>query len=566
MQRKQIKEFKKYQDELLLTEEEILLRAFDRKMLEEHKKIRDGIRKSREIKAKNKLLLKHQLELVDEELTKIYGWSGSESHSFSFHFHGSTYQSRRCQFLLLQRKKLNKKIEQENLIAEKKKLEELWANNNKFLNAILEFLKRKIAPGARGVFEVGKKVIDMLDDILNAIKRSLPFADNVVQVVIGAVSGLVHMIESIKAWFKFFSTLKKSPDQKIGFKTRLVTEFIKGTIGLAGIGVGAALIAGSLGAAVLGIGFMPAILPIMLFGIYSLSLYNRSYIFHQTKLKLADAEKAVENEYGNLLAKQENKNKIIKEIAKLQLMDSHPNQLAIKFKELDDASKDVNDSTIKLSDLNAKRDELSSKCLTAERKVAYASIEVATSIVVIVGTILGVAAIMGAATVATFGILPTAIILTGVAIAAGVKLFEFIDERTDFKLSNGIRNFFSKLFSKPKQETELSSVDVKAKKGSALLSTVFMQKKLQESTLASSTADLSTTTSARATASAATATPPILIPRKTTTKSNNEVAQSLTLKSPSGSIMRSSFHAHSVLEDTKTLHAFSPKPSGIKAQ
>lgn len=548
MQRQQIDEYKAYQEELLLTEESILLSSFAESQIvaAAHKKFRD---ENNKITPTN---TQESLNKINAELQQIYGSDATAQETYHFVIGGRIYPSRRYALLIEKRKELVKKLKQEKDAAQKKADEDKWENDNKILNAILGFLKRKIAPYAKGVFEVGKKPIDMIDDVLNGIKRSLPFADSVVQVVIGVVSSVVHFIEAFKAALKFFSTLQQTAEKKIGYKTRLVTEFSKTIVGIAGVGVGAALIAGTYGVAFLGVGLMPVILPAMLFVIYGISLYNRSYIFHQTKAKLAQAEKSFDNQYENLTIKKRDKEAIEAEIKALKEGSKDQAKLAEKFTKLHEISKEIHESVKKLSTLKNSCDELAKKCITAERKVAYATTEVVTSVIVIVGTVLGAAAIMGAATVATLGILPTAIILTGVAIAFGVKLFEFIDEKMDYKLSNGIRNFFSSIFSKPKPpEKEL--VELKKPEKQQEIATPAVQCLLPKpNATLSSTAILARTP----------VTSPVSVPENPINQESGMVARS-PVRSPTP--RSSALAAHSFLaastEKVRNQHSVSPHKS-----
>ena len=139
-----------------------------------------------------------------------------------------------------------------------------------------------------------------------------------------------------------------------------------------------ALLAGALGAVVGGMAILTVLVPGFLTLIYSLALGKRSYIL----------------------------NRIIHEEASAEATDPSPSDARFK----------------------------------AERDVALTTIEVAASITVLVGGILSMSALIGAATVASFGIAPLVILITGVGLGLACKTFDYIDDKHDCKYSKKIRD------------------------------------------------------------------------------------------------------------------------------
>ncbi len=111
--------------------------------------------------------------------------------------------------------------------------------------------------------------------------------------------------------------------------------------------------------------------------------------------------------------------------------------------------------------------------MNAEREIAFRSVEVTASVIVLAGIILGAAAVVGAS-IASAGALPIALIITGIFIGLGMKVFQAIDKKANHKYSDpiisGIKRFYNGLFSKSPQTTPEPNHEEKVQKHASLVS------------------------------------------------------------------------------------------------
>src|SRR3990167_129175 len=326
----------------------------------------------------------------------------------------------------------------------------------------------------RAAFDIGKKFIDIIDDIWSALRNtSIPkhIIDMLNPFLVSASGGIINVVEAI---FGLKRAYKAYKNKNIGQrKLRIATGVGAFALGITGTVCAGLLIASGVGAAIAGAAFMPIIIPSTLLGVYSLKLLRKTYTLHRAKQEEAKAKAAYykvvmewDNELNNFrqqgLALQSELKKAEKAVLEIlnkknvstedqEKLDSYQHYLALQEK-LDAGYQEVQS---RLESARLRYEHCHQETLKAERKVALSMLEAAASGLVLAGTILGLAAILGAASVASFGVLPLALVVTGVVLGVLVKVFEKVDNKTANKLSGSIRNFFSRLFSrKPKTITE----------------------------------------------------------------------------------------------------------------
>ncbi len=332
------------------------------------------------------------------------------------------------------------------------------------------------------LFDVFKKIIDLSDDAWNAMKSILPqnVAEQVGPFLIGAVGIIVHFREGYEGLKQFREVFHNKEISQS--KTRLLASFL--TVMLAGTGVGlsVSLIAGAAGAAVSGIVLFPFLICGFLTGIYSVALWRRSYTLNCAQ----DAEIEAEQQYKNVEKKF---NQLELRIKRLELLlnqyDKKIEPILLKQQHGEDLSKDEYDIFNKYKEMKQtinsyepeyiavknRMKEQQKQCeylcenrLKAEREVAFGTLEVTGSALVLIGTVLGTAALIGAS-IASMGMLPFGLLVTGVALGLVCKFIENRDEKNNYVYSRGIKSWFqskwhqftNRFFSTPQLANELNS-------------------------------------------------------------------------------------------------------------
>lgn len=320
-------------------------------------------------------------------------------------------------------------------------------------------------------FDVIKKLIDMSDDVWNALKGFMPqdLANTVGPILTAGVGVVIHFREGYEG---LKLALQAYKDEKIGQrKTRIASSVLIFMFAGTGFGLSTALILGAAaGLTIAGTLLMPTLICAFLTGIYALSLWRKGYTFDQAKIAEAK-EEANYNHYKATEFENDHRqlNTLKSELTQLNAQKNEFNSRKIEFilqkstshQQLDDTEKATladykkitQQITIKQNAhavLSAKMEGIEHRVnffreerLKAEREVAFGAIEVAASALVAIGTLLGAAALVGAS-IASFGALPTAILVTGVLLGFASKYFENKDEKNNFAYSRGIRNWFTK--------------------------------------------------------------------------------------------------------------------------
>lgn len=335
--------------------------------------------------------------------------------------------------------------------------------------------KLKSAQGAlAATFDIGKKLIDVVDDVWSAMKNllSAETIELVGSYLIGSIGAIVHAKEGYEGIKEFNEAYH---NENIGQrKTRLIASTLTIMLAGTGIGLGGSLIAVGIGVSVAGAALFPALICGFLTTIYFVGLLKRSYILNQAIEAEAKAKQELDeylqNEYPQDQARL---NQLTLEIHSLeakkqryednginQILCKRENQEHLSFEEYQSLtsyshiSRQLAEKQTGYATLTNKKERLEqcyrrqqSERLVAEREVAFATLEVAASALVLIGTILGTAALIGAS-IASFGIAPLAIIVTGVVIGVVSKFLENKDEKNQHSYSRSIRNWFCNLWDK----------------------------------------------------------------------------------------------------------------------
>ena len=402
------------------------------------------------------------LNAVDEELFSSYGFKiNSEQNEDVLGISIDEILSPRLRFLLQKRRYLKALYDEE-----KKQISQNHDEENKKK-------KSKLASISLTSFNIGKKIVDIGDDVWSATRRflSAEIVDKWNPFLIGGTVGIINAVEAVLGLKRAYKAYKDTENKKGQRYSRIVVGVATFMLGGAGTGLAISLVASAFGASVLAIEFMPVIIPACLFVIYNLSLFRKSYTFHQTKKQ----EEEAKNAYYDCL--KQNKNKldrlhqlraqlreerdkiyehIIPVLEKVKFQKEHGETIHLSeeerpyynrycdyLKKQDQCDQAYYKLQKDIHPLREKYQRCHEKRLDAERKVAINTVEVVASALVLSGIILGSVAIFGAASVASFGMVPLALIVTGVAVGFSLKILEFIDSKLHHKITNGIRNFFT---------------------------------------------------------------------------------------------------------------------------
>jgi hypothetical protein len=259
----------------------------------------------------------------------------------------------------------------------------------------------------RAFFDIAKKFIDIIDDIWSVMKGAIPPEVFILigPFLTGGVGFIINLAEAYQGLKEAWRAKKNN--KTIGQpKTRGITGLIIFALGCTGAGLSLAFIASALGAAVSGVALMPALIPIFLISIYSVALFKRSYIFH----RMIEEEKKAKVAFDDTLNK-------------IAAIPSPPQE------QHDDNFFELH---INIECQKQNYSHFREERLKAERNIAFNVIEVLASSIVLIGTIIGISAIVGAASFATMGAAPLAILILGVSIGLFCKGFERFDEKRDF--------------------------------------------------------------------------------------------------------------------------------------
>lgn len=415
------------------------------------------------------------IESIDRELREVYEVRNinklvddDELVYLPYGLNGISFISLRVRYLLDRRKYL---VTQQKL-NEASRAEILPAPIKAAPHPVKAFLL-KVLHKAKAVYNVAKKIVDIIDDLWRCITKPLKslipveLVNAITPFLIGSTNLFIHFCEGMEGLLDAIKAIKKT--KTVARTTKIITGFLIAAIGATGTGLSASYIASATGAVVLGAQFMPVLIPALLTCIFIVGLsknidilktVNKLYKKERVELKrLSEVAKQLdltnayrignlEQDKGKLIVKRNLILSSIKDIKNIAI-DKQEQLKAIEDK-ISEITKEQNFHSFKVEEAHkavekqkAVVEKFREKKLAAERDVAFKTIELTASLIVLAGTILGTAAILGAASVATLGFLPLGLVITGVVIASAFKLFEYIDGKKDNKYSNGLRNFFT---------------------------------------------------------------------------------------------------------------------------
>ncbi|MBA3661795.1 MAG: hypothetical protein H0W64_08715 [Gammaproteobacteria bacterium] len=254
-------------------------------------------------------------------------------------------------------------------------------------------------------------------------------------------------------------------------------------VGATALGVGAVggvlslgYIAAELGLVLAGMTYLPLIIPSFMTAMCTLAVANKGYAFAIARKNEADARKAYK---PVIKGQQEELNCIMRTLAKLNELKKQAIQddkiYAKKLANHQPLSEVENtfhkhyqkaiksfDSQIfaytnscetliqKVAAQNLQATYLECRTirLDAEREVAFATIEAGAASAVVIAMGIGITAFIATGSILSMGALPATLLLGGMAIGMGIKIFEAIDKHYDFAITNSIRNFITSTFDK----------------------------------------------------------------------------------------------------------------------
>lgn len=330
--------------------------------------------------------------------------------------------------------------------------------------------KNKKKKFIKTVFDVGKKLFDLIDDTWNAMKGLLPVKifNFVTPISTGVIGFVINSIEGLEGFKQAKNAYRNK--RKAQRKTQIGVGVLTGLLAGTGIGLSIALLISTAGVEVVGKAIIPGIVPTLLTTIYALALMKKIYIYAQAKKQEVQAKIAYEDsleqantelnslqikftaiackinditQQKNLLSNKIQQKQFSSESEQYQYnkyihsLEELKAEAAIYQKQLVDAQENViirREEYFKLND----------KCFRSERDVAFTTVEVLSSVLVTTFSILGMGTLLAGASVGSLGIVPTMVIL-GVVIGAVSKAFEAFDERNNFKYTKMLRDVPSKI-------------------------------------------------------------------------------------------------------------------------
>lgn len=374
----------------LLDSRKYSLMQFEKKLLEAETK-------------KNKLSVEDEIKNINEELTSLYSLEIQE-----------IAEDEMLHFSPLQRYLLQKRYYLTSMVSIKNGRA---ASNN----------QAKQASKRTPILNLGGKILSFLDNAWGGI-QSLFLADlagPIVAILTGIFGFILYLGESIQGLKDAYKAYKN--EKKRQRKTRIMTGVLSFMAAGAGVGVSIALFAGTLGATVSGgtLALAPILISAFFVAIYGLALWRNSYIFSMNKLDILKAHREKRECEVTI-------GRILRELSELKKEAKSTLSLLSEYATWSVA-------------LEMKTEELERCCeksLRAERRVAFNSIDIFTSSMILVATIMGASILLGVSA-ASFGVVPLVLLIVGVVIGTGTQLFEYYDEQSKYTITRNIRNWFA---------------------------------------------------------------------------------------------------------------------------
>lgn len=256
-------------------------------------------------------------------------------------------------------------------------------------------------------FDLIKKPADSMDDIWRSSQGAMPknVAEGGGPYIIGSLMFFIHLVEGIHG---YYDAMEAYHNEKIKQrKSRIAVGVTTCMLAGAGMGMSASYLLKSsvstLAVSSAAMAVFPVLMPAFLCAIYTMALGRKIYTLGEA----IEVEQSAKSDYLCFM--------------KSEMTD--PEQEQKLLKKYQDACQDR---------------------LDAEKQVAFGALEVLGSMLVTVSVILSSVALLGAASVATFGVLPMALAITGVVIATLSKILEHQDEKNNGCYTRKLRNLFFK--------------------------------------------------------------------------------------------------------------------------
>lgn len=312
------------------------------------------------------------------------------------------------------------------------------------------------------VFDASKKLFDGVDDAWNTLKSTLSpkLIDLLTPFLVGSIGFIIHFFEGYEGGKDFVHAIlhEKIPQKR----TRLISGGLTFMLAGAGTGMSIALLTSAFGVSVVGASLLPALIPGLLTTIYSLALWRNAYIFKIAREEEKEAEKSYqESLHEALIFKKQildirkDKKILIDQLNSLQttskpLSEKEKNDIKKYACALQNIIHSESQYLTQLTTISANLEARKAcyeifheKRLESERELAFKTVEVVASALTLVGTIFTLGALIGAATVASFGIAPMALLITGMTIGFTAKIFESVNEKFNYSSTTKIRNWLT---------------------------------------------------------------------------------------------------------------------------
>jgi hypothetical protein len=305
------------------------------------------------------------------------------------------------------------------------------------------------------LFQVGKKLTDMTDDVWSTLRGAISqnTIDLVSPILVGITGFILLAVEGCLGGRDAYQAYK---NEKIGQrKTRIASGATIFMLGGGGVGLSVAYLASAAGGVVLGSAFFPVVITAVLVGIYGLALWKRAYVFSCAKEDEAKAKQEYENSANTVKKLKESivfkkhYKLSVTNISNLLFSTGLNGTTAVKLQaEINLLEEQLGHLQVEMLGKEQAYLQAQTARLNAERELAFSIMEVFASTLVLVGTILTATAIFSAVFIASFGAVPLAILIAGVATGFLSKVFEHCDEKKNYAYTQRLRNWFAKQWGK----------------------------------------------------------------------------------------------------------------------
>ncbi len=272
------------------------------------------------------------------------------------------------------------------------------------------------------VFDVCKKIIDSVDDIWFGLQRAVknPIITAIAPFLVGIISILIQPYEAIVSLTKAVGAFWNTKIDKQRRLVKMSTNLIGAALAIGGSALAVLILLQGAGIPIASFvsTVFPNVLPMILLGVYTLRLIDAvdNYRLRKKNFNKAAHEFAICNSVTDLFQKNP-----LEFTEQDHLTISAYAELAAQYGLQPD---DLETHAILLERTSLAYNHHEQKQKDAKRKIILNSIEIIAMAIVVAGTIMGAAAIIGGTGVATFGVAPTVLLAVGVAIGLGVKLYE----------------------------------------------------------------------------------------------------------------------------------------------